>query len=131
MRVLVDARDKLGIPWQNSENEKHGMFVMSFEGRGGVAVEPMEFQLYGLALDALWRDSGIQDAYTRRSEFQLSESVKYFLDNLDRIGQPNYIPSLQDILSFSPRKAFLVQSFSPSLTVGKTSVSSLLPVISM
>ncbi|XP_064870762.1 guanine nucleotide-binding protein subunit alpha-12-like, partial [Oncorhynchus nerka] len=71
MRVLVDARDKLGIPWQNSENEKHGMFVMSFEGRGGVAVEPMEFQLYGLALDALWRDSGIQDAYARRSEFQL------------------------------------------------------------
>uniref|UniRef100_A0A8C7K0L4 G protein subunit alpha 12 n=1 Tax=Oncorhynchus kisutch TaxID=8019 RepID=A0A8C7K0L4_ONCKI len=98
MRVLVDARDKLGIPWQNSENEKHGMFVMSFEGRGGVAVEPMEFQLYGLALDALWRDSGIQDAYARRSEFQLSESVKYFLDNLDRIGQPNYIPSRQDIL---------------------------------
>lgn len=98
MRVLVDARDKLGIPWQNSENEKHGMFVMSFEGRGGVAVEPIEFQLYGLALDALWRDSGIQDAYARRSEFQLSESVKYFLDNLDRIGQPNYIPSRQDIL---------------------------------
>eukprot|EP00063_Salmo_salar_P010621 XP_013985456.1 PREDICTED: guanine nucleotide-binding protein subunit alpha-12-like isoform X1 [Salmo salar] len=88
MRVLVDARDKLGIRWQNSENEKHGMFVMSFEGRGGVAVEPIEFQLYGLALDALWRDSGIQDAYARRSEFQLSESVKYFLDNLDRIGQP-------------------------------------------
>ncbi|KAM9390595.1 guanine nucleotide-binding protein subunit alpha-12-like, partial [Salvelinus alpinus] len=71
MRVLVDARDKLGIPWQNSENEKHGMFVMSFEGRGGVAIEPIEFQLYGLALDALWRDSGIQDAYARRSEFQL------------------------------------------------------------
>ncbi|CAB1344110.1 unnamed protein product [Coregonus sp. 'balchen'] len=67
MRVLVDARDKLGIPWQNSENEKHGMFVMSFEGRGGVAVEPIEFQLYGLALDALWRDSGIQEAYARRS----------------------------------------------------------------
>ncbi|XP_030591648.1 guanine nucleotide-binding protein subunit alpha-12a [Archocentrus centrarchus] len=27
-----------------------------------------------------------------------SESVKYFLDNLDRIGQLNYIPSKQDIL---------------------------------
>ncbi|XP_051988777.1 guanine nucleotide-binding protein subunit alpha-12 [Xyrauchen texanus] len=98
MRVLVDARDKLGLPWQNSENEKHGMFVMSFENKAGMPVEPCTFQLYVPALQALWNDSGIQEAYGRRSEFQLSESVKYFLDNLDRIGQLNYVPSRQDIL---------------------------------
>ncbi|KTG27541.1 hypothetical protein cypCar_00013385, partial [Cyprinus carpio] len=71
MRVLVDARDKLGIPWQNSENEKHGMFVMSFENKAGMPVEPCTFQLYVPALQALWNDSGIQEAYGRRSEFQL------------------------------------------------------------
>ncbi|XP_026158562.1 guanine nucleotide-binding protein subunit alpha-12a [Mastacembelus armatus] len=99
MRVLVDARDKLGISWQCCENEKQGMLVMSWEGRVGASgVEPSEFQLYVMALSALWADSGIQEAYSRRSEFQLSESVKYFLDNLDRIGQLNYIPSKQDIL---------------------------------
>lgn len=99
MRVLVDARDKLGIGWQSCENEKQGMLVMSWEGRvGGSGVEPSEFQLYVMALNALWADAGIQEAYTRRSEFQLSESVKYFLDNLDRIGQLSYIPSKQDIL---------------------------------
>ncbi|XP_040001881.1 guanine nucleotide-binding protein subunit alpha-12a [Xiphias gladius] len=99
VRVLVDARDKLGISWQSCENEKQGMLVMSWEGRVGASgVEPSEFQLYVMALSALWADAGIQEAYTRRSEFQLSESVKYFLDNLDRIGQLNYIPSKQDIL---------------------------------
>ncbi|XP_041838771.1 guanine nucleotide-binding protein subunit alpha-12a isoform X1 [Melanotaenia boesemani] len=99
MRVLVDARDKLGISWQSCENEKQGMLVMSWEGRvGGSGVEPSEFQLYVMALNALWADTGIQKAYARRSEFQLSESVKYFLDNLDRIGQLSYIPSRQDIL---------------------------------
>ncbi|XP_056137047.1 guanine nucleotide-binding protein subunit alpha-12a [Lampris incognitus] len=99
MRVLVDARDKLGISWQSCENEKQGMLVMSWEGRVGASgVEPCEFQLYVMALGALWADAGIQEAYVRRSEFQLSESVKYFLDNLDRIGQLNYIPSRQDIL---------------------------------
>ncbi|KAA0706416.1 Guanine nucleotide-binding protein subunit alpha-12 [Triplophysa tibetana] len=133
MRVLVDARDKLGVRWQNSENEKHGMFVMSFENKAGMPVEPCTFQLYVPALQALWSDSGIQEAYGRRSEFQLesirkderqgvqlqldqqcgssprfcevlevkelhSESVKYFLDNLDRIGQLIYVPSRQDIL---------------------------------
>ncbi|KAF7662667.1 hypothetical protein LDENG_00230290 [Lucifuga dentata] len=99
MRVLVDARDKLGISWQSCENEKQGMLVMSWEGRVGASgVEPSEFQLYVMALCALWADVGIQQAYARRSEFQLSESVKYFLDNLDRIGQLSYIPSKQDIL---------------------------------
>ncbi|XP_047434415.1 guanine nucleotide-binding protein subunit alpha-12a [Mugil cephalus] len=99
MRVLVDARDKLGISWQSCENEKQGMLVMSWEGRVGASgVEPSEFQLYVMALSALWADAGIQEAYARRSEFQLSESVKYFLDNLDRIGQLNFIPSKQDIL---------------------------------
>ncbi|XP_062388925.1 guanine nucleotide-binding protein subunit alpha-12a [Sardina pilchardus] len=98
MRVLVDARDKLGVSWQNSENEKHGMFVMSFENKAGLPVEPCTFQLYVPALQALWGDTGIQEAYGRRSEFQLSESVKYFLDNLDRIGELSYVPSRQDIL---------------------------------
>ncbi|KAG5280166.1 hypothetical protein AALO_G00085710 [Alosa alosa] len=98
MRVLVDARDKLGVTWQNSENEKHGMFVMAFENKAGLPVEPCTFQLYVPALQALWGDTGIQEAYGRRSEFQLSESVKYFLDNLDRIGELSYVPSRQDIL---------------------------------
>ncbi|XP_027817632.1 guanine nucleotide-binding protein subunit alpha-12 isoform X1 [Ovis aries] len=109
-RVLVDARDKLGIPWQHSENEKHGMFLMAFENKAGLPVDPATFQLYVPALSALWGDSGIREAFSRRSEFQLpcvrryedlvmmGESVKYFLDNLDRIGQLNYFPSKQDIL---------------------------------
>ncbi|XP_067162644.1 guanine nucleotide-binding protein subunit alpha-12 isoform X1 [Apteryx mantelli] len=119
-RVLVDARDKLGIPWQYTENEKHGMFLMAFENKAGMPIEPATFQLYVPALSALWRDSGIKEAFSRRSEYQLGESVKYFLDNLDRIGQlsfcavlgspslfmmtcwllllKNYFPSKQDIL---------------------------------
>ncbi|XP_047222232.1 guanine nucleotide-binding protein subunit alpha-12a isoform X1 [Girardinichthys multiradiatus] len=119
MRVLVDARDKLGISWQSCENEKQGMLVMSWEGRVGASgVEPSEFQLYVMALSALWADAGIQKAYARRSEFQLSESVKYFLDNLDRIGQ---LVSLAQIFLasfvFSARKKMTLshfQSYIPS-----------------
>ncbi|XP_062999455.1 guanine nucleotide-binding protein subunit alpha-12 [Elgaria multicarinata webbii] len=97
-KVLVDARDKLGIPWQYTENEKHGMFLMAFENKAGIPIEPSVFQLYVPALTGLWKDSGIKEAFGRRSEYQLGESVKYFLDNLDRIGQLNYFPSKQDIL---------------------------------
>ena len=73
MRVLLDARDKLGISWQSSENEKHAMLLMSsWEGCHGTGgVEPGDFQLYVSALSALWRDGGVQQAYARRSEYQL------------------------------------------------------------
>lgn len=71
----MDARDKLEVPWKNWENEKHGMFVMSFENKTGMPVEPCTFQLYVPALQALWADSGIQEAYGRRSEFQLVSTV--------------------------------------------------------
>lgn len=75
MKVLVDARNKLGIPWENTENEKHGMFVMAFENKCGMPVEPATFQLYVPALRALWQDSGIQEAYNRRREFQLVRRI--------------------------------------------------------
>uniref|UniRef100_A0A096LWI3 G protein subunit alpha 12 n=2 Tax=Poecilia TaxID=8080 RepID=A0A096LWI3_POEFO len=104
MRVLVDARDKLGITWQSCENEKQGMLVMSWEGRVGTTrLEPSEFQLYVMALSALWMDAGIQEAYTRRSEFQLLKStIKYFLNPLHEKGELIYILFAQLVL-FSRR----------------------------
>lgn len=44
---------------------------MAFENKAGLPVEPATFQLYVPALSALWRDSGIREAFSRRSEFQL------------------------------------------------------------
>ncbi|CAM9305778.1 guanine nucleotide-binding protein subunit alpha-13-like [Lampetra fluviatilis] len=102
MRVLVDARQKLGIPWAEQANERHAAFAMAFDGRGGGGglneVAPAVFQQYVPALRHLWADGGIAEAYRRRREFQLGESVKYFLDNLERLGEMNYLPSRQDVL---------------------------------
>ncbi|CAO2645889.1 Guanine nucleotide-binding protein subunit alpha-13, partial [Lemmus lemmus] len=95
MRVLVDAREKLHIPWGDNKNQVHGDNApMAAQGM----VETRVFLQYLPAIKALWDDSGIQNAYDRRREFQLGESVKYFLDNLDKLGVPDYIPSQQDIL---------------------------------
>uniref|UniRef100_A0A914VDT9 Cholesterol 7-desaturase n=1 Tax=Plectus sambesii TaxID=2011161 RepID=A0A914VDT9_9BILA len=50
------------------------------------------------ALKDLWADKGVQKVFQRRSEFQISDSAKFFLDSIDRISQPNYKPTEQDIL---------------------------------
>lgn len=46
----------------------------------------------------LWNDNGIKETFNKRNRFQLTESCKYFFDNLDRIGTVEYIPTNQDIL---------------------------------
>ncbi|XP_056111468.1 guanine nucleotide-binding protein subunit alpha-13a [Rhinichthys klamathensis goyatoka] len=102
VRVLVDAREKLHIPWGDPENQVHGETIMGFDTRSSLMakgmVETKVFLNYLPTICALWQDSGIQDAYDRRREFQLGESVKYFLDNVDKLGQSDYLPSQKDIL---------------------------------
>ncbi|NP_001158555.1 Guanine nucleotide-binding protein alpha-13 subunit [Oncorhynchus mykiss] len=75
VRVLVDAREKLQIPWGSSDNQVHGDNVMSFDTRSSMMVhgqvETSVFLKYLPSIQALWADVAIQHAYDRRREFQL------------------------------------------------------------
>jgi len=47
----------------------------------------------------LWtNDRGIKAAFARGTEFHLVESAQYYFENLDRISNPNYKPSDEDVL---------------------------------
>jgi len=50
----------------------------------------------------LWEDSGVQSCYNRRSEYSsthpLNVSTKYFLDKIDLINVPGYLPIDDDII---------------------------------
>ncbi|KHJ84352.1 g-protein alpha subunit [Oesophagostomum dentatum] len=46
----------------------------------------------------LWADSGVQECFARSNEYQLNDSAKYFLDDLERLGEATYQPTEQDIL---------------------------------
>lgn len=75
MRVLVDAREKLNIEWGDPSNQQHGDKMMAFDTRSAQIVngqlEKLVFFQYAPAIRNLWVDSGIQNAYDRRREFQL------------------------------------------------------------
>ncbi|XP_076232689.1 guanine nucleotide-binding protein subunit alpha cta isoform X2 [Calliopsis andreniformis] len=96
MKVLVDARDKLNIPWENPKNYDIGYQLLKFENT--MALDARLFLHYVPSLQSLWKDASIRKAFDRRREFQLSDSVQYFLDNLDRIARMDYVPTHQDIL---------------------------------
>lgn len=51
-----------------------------------------------LLMKKLWSDAGVQQSFSRSREYQLNDSAGYYLNSLDRIAQPNYIPTQQDVL---------------------------------
>jgi len=46
----------------------------------------------------LWQDKGIQVTYSKRANFQLSDSAAYFLNKVKEISSSSYVPSFQDVL---------------------------------
>ncbi|KAJ5938016.1 hypothetical protein N7454_004358 [Penicillium verhagenii] len=76
MRVILEAMESLELPLEDARNEYH----------------------VGNAIGALWRDTGVQECFKRSREYQLNDSAKYYFDAVDRIGQPDYLPTDQDVL---------------------------------
>ncbi|KAB0803915.1 hypothetical protein PPYR_00885 [Photinus pyralis] len=60
---------------------------------------PREFtDEYYNTVTALWADSGVKNTFQRSNEFQLIDSAAHFLDRIDSIRDPNYVPTVQDML---------------------------------
>lgn len=96
MKVLVDAQTKLEIPLSDPENRLLGEQLLLFDAVS--TITHIKFPEFKNMLKKLWADDGIQTAFQRRNEYQLTDSVRYFLNCLDRIASIDYVPTLQDIL---------------------------------
>uniref|UniRef100_A0A3Q3LLY2 Guanine nucleotide-binding protein subunit alpha n=2 Tax=Labrus bergylta TaxID=56723 RepID=A0A3Q3LLY2_9LABR len=94
MQAMVRAMEALEIAFEEPNNQSNASSVLEVEVD---KVEEMD-QSLAAAVGSLWNDKGIQECYERRREYQLSDSTKYYLTDLERIAQPSYIPDLQDIL---------------------------------
>ncbi|XP_061388522.1 guanine nucleotide-binding protein subunit alpha homolog [Musca vetustissima] len=95
MQVLIDAREKLEIPWGNNDRDKDAIQTKCMEC---TSIEAEQFAQYATTIKRLWQDRGIRRAYERRREFQISDSVNYFLDEIDRLAKFDYVPTQKDIL---------------------------------
>ncbi|GAB2268496.1 guanine nucleotide-binding protein subunit alpha [Dionaea muscipula] len=65
-------------------------------------------------IEILWKDSAIQETYIRGNELQLPDCTHYFMEHLQRLASPNYIPTKEDILYARVRTTGVVEiQFSP------------------
>lgn len=61
-------------------------------------------------IHAAWNDTGVQDTWLHRSHFQVQDSLEYFVENIERIGQPDFLPNNQDILRSRVRTSGIVEA---------------------
>jgi guanine nucleotide-binding protein G(q) subunit alpha len=95
MHIMIRAMDTLKIQYRDKRNEQeHAALTRSVDYETVTTFEPP----YVEAIKSLWNDPGIKECYDRRREYQLTDSAKYYLDSIDRITSPGYLPTEQDIL---------------------------------
>lgn len=58
----------------------------------------------------LWSDSGVQACFGRSREYQLNDSAAYYLNALDRLGNPDYVPTEQDVLRTRVKTTGIVET---------------------
>jgi len=94
--AILRAMPNLNIAFTNNEREADAKMVMDVVSRME-DTEPFSEELLA-GMKRLWVDTGVQDCFSRSNEYQLNDSARYFMDELDRLGAKDYQPSQQDIL---------------------------------
>mmetsp|Transcript_18691 Transcript_18691/g.29713 ORF Transcript_18691/g.29713 Transcript_18691/m.29713 type:complete len:295 (-) Transcript_18691:412-1296(-) len=64
----------------------------------------------GGILKTMWKDEAIQTVYKYSSEFQMIDSIDYFMTEIDRICEKDYIPSFMDSLRCRIRTTGIVET---------------------
>ncbi|KAI3468049.1 hypothetical protein Pfo_024712 [Paulownia fortunei] len=65
-------------------------------------------------IETLWRDNAIQETYSRGNELQVPDCAHYFMENLQRLSDADYVPTKDDVLYARVRTTGVVEiQFSP------------------
>ncbi|XP_038258568.1 guanine nucleotide-binding protein subunit alpha-14 isoform X1 [Dermochelys coriacea] len=94
IQAMIRAMDTLKIQYTSEQNKENAQLIREVEVDRVTALERKQVE----AIKKLWADPGIQECYDRRREYQLSDSAKYYLTDIDRIALPSFVPTQQDIL---------------------------------
>lgn len=105
--AIIRAMGKLKIDFGDPAraDDARQLFVLAGSAEEGI----MTPELAGV-IKRLWKDSGVQACFSRSREYQLNDSASYYLNDLERISQTNYIPSQQDVLRTRVKTTGIVET---------------------
>ncbi|KAK3826716.1 MAG: G-protein complex alpha subunit GpaA/FadA, partial [Linnemannia gamsii] len=92
IQALSYGLQKCNIPLEKPENIVHLETITDAKAETDMFLDMVP------AIKALWADTGIQKCYRTGTNINLQDSAQYFLDSVDRISEPDYVPTDDDIL---------------------------------
>ncbi|KAJ8259802.1 hypothetical protein GJAV_G00173610 [Gymnothorax javanicus] len=106
--AIIKAMSNLNIEYEepSRSDDARQLFALS------AAAEEQGLLPEDLAkvIHRLWADSGVQGCFTRAREYQLNDSAAYYLNDLDRISKPDYVPTQQDVLRTRVKTTGIVET---------------------
>ncbi|XP_069046494.1 guanine nucleotide-binding protein G(t) subunit alpha-2 [Lepisosteus oculatus] len=93
--AIIRAMSTLGIDYGEPSKAEDGQKLFNLADSIEEGTMPAELVT---VIKKLWKDSGVQACFERAAEYQLNDSAAYYLNELDRITAPNYLPNEQDVL---------------------------------
>ncbi|KAM6929909.1 guanine nucleotide-binding protein G(i) subunit alpha isoform 1-T2 [Lycodopsis pacificus] len=100
--LIHDNDSNYRLPCQDDARQ---LFVLASSAEEGVIAA----ELTGV-IRRLWSDAGVQACFDRSREYQLNDSAAYYLNDLDRICQPSYVPTQQDVLRTRVKTTGIVET---------------------
>lgn len=114
MSIILHAVERLGISLDTEDSEYNAyLFYQLLEEQTSNAYTLVEdvkvTPKLADIITVLWRDKGVQEAFNRSNEYQLSDCASYFLSNTKRISNSGYVPTTEDILHTRVRTCGVVE----------------------
>ncbi|XP_061529153.1 guanine nucleotide-binding protein G(i) subunit alpha isoform X1 [Phycodurus eques] len=105
--AIIRAMGRLKIDFgdESRADDARQLFALASSSEEGA----MSAELSGV-IRRLWGDGGVQACFDRSREYQLNDSAPYYLNDLDRLCQPNYIPTQQDVLRTRVKTTGIVET---------------------
>ncbi|KAH7724002.1 guanine nucleotide-binding protein G(i) subunit alpha [Aphelenchoides avenae] len=107
LMTIVRAMDRLGIKFQDPDRIQDTQLFFALAG--SLDEDELPDKLAEL-MKRLWADGGVQACFQRSREYQLNDSAPYYLNSLDRLCLPGYIPSQDDVLRTRVKTTGIVES---------------------
>ncbi|KAL3650716.1 guanine nucleotide-binding protein subunit alpha [Castilleja foliolosa] len=118
IKILHDGSKELSQSLADSS-----MFIISDENKqigeklseiGGSLNYPCLTKELAQEIETLWRDNAIQETYSHGNELQVPDCTHYFMENLQRLSDADYVPTKEDVLNARVRTTGVVEiQFSP------------------
>lgn len=81
---------------------------------GGRMDHPVLTKEAAQEIESLWNDAAIQETYSRGNILQIPDCAQYFMGNLKRLSEMDYVPTKEDVLYARVRTTGVVEiQFSP------------------